>query len=231
MSDSKVNLDLRAVPETDQWDAFVKFFQDTEAGGAFQVQVNRDFSFLREGLQEHFLNCFEWWPLETGPVTWRVAVARRKEAGQAVTLCELYARDHRRMRGLLQRARGAVDAGDRQQAAAHFAEFQVGLLRHAAGEESLLFPVFKSSGLPGVEADLEGFVREHHEIISLVAGILDLLGSEERFDQPHLDEALRQLWRTVQVHESQEEKILLPLCDRMMTDSERAQAVKDAHNL
>lgn len=231
MSTDTSSLDLRGVAEGDQLGAFLAFHGELAPGEAATVTCGRDHGFLLAGLEQKAAGTFEWWPVESGPTLWRVVVARRKQDGEGLTIEDLFTRDHRRMREMLQESREAVGAGDRQLAASHFAEFRVGIERHVRGEERILFPIFRASGLKEVDSDLKELAREHREIGKQLEEILALFGSEERFDQPLLEESMKKLWATIQTHEDREERIFLPLCDRLLTDRERSEALGSARKL
>lgn len=224
-------LDLRGTGEDELGSRFLDFFAELEPGSAVQVSCDKDHSLLLQVLEKARAGEFEWWPLETGPVVWRVVVGRRKQTGKGLTVEELFAKDHRRMREILEESRKAVDAGDRQLAARHFADLSVGIARHVRGEERILFPIFHASGLKEVEKDLRELSHEHREILSLLDQILELFGAEERFDQPLVEETMRAMWTLMQTHEDREERIFLPLCDRLLTDSERERALGSAREL
>ena len=124
--------------------------------------------------------------------------------------------DHRRLDGLMDSTRQKVDSGDLKGAAAEFAQFREGLLRHIKIEEGLVFPDFEAATGLSRSGGPTGVMRyEHAEIIRL----LDLI--KELFDaaQPAAAEfgPLRaSLVALLTEHNMKEERILYPMTDRMV---------------
>jgi uncharacterized protein (DUF2249 family)/hemerythrin-like domain-containing protein len=221
-------LDLRRDPKQDLWTVLAARLDETPPGDAFELVSGQGVEALLATLQRDRPGRYEWWPLEVGPPVWRVLVARRTDDASPMGLYELFTRDHQRMRSLLERTRAAVEAGDRQAAARSFGELCHGLERHARSEENLLFPVFRDSRLRGSEQEIDELVREHREIARMLDEVLQVFSGEERFDQPRAVHTLELLWRRIQTHERKEEHVVLPLCERLLTERERARTVLEA---
>lgn len=225
MRDDVPRLDLRKDPAQDHWETLVLNIDETAPGEAFELLSGQPVQALLEQLQRDRAGRIEWWPLEVGPPLWRVLVGRRSDDEVPLGLFELFTRDHQRMRTLLEATRAAVEAGDRQAAAGAFAEFRHGLERHTAAEERLLFPIFRDSRVKDSPREIAELCKEHREIARMLEEVLHTFSGEERFDQPRADRALADLWRRIQLHERKEEDVVLPLCDRLLTDRERARTI------
>lgn len=217
-------LDLRQDPGLLAPEAFLARFDAWEDGTVHELVHREPFEDLLEVLDRERADRFDWWLLEEEPLR-RVLVARRAPGESAGALTRYFAADHERMRGLLEAAREAVATGGRQEVARSVDELRTGMARHVRAEEEVLFPLFEDLGDPRARELLRDLLGEHREIRRLSTEVAVLLGAEERYDQEAVGRALELLWRKVQAHEAREERLLLPLCDRLMAGAEKPDAL------
>jgi len=123
--------------------------------------------------------------------------------------------DHERLDGLMKDTRTLLGSGDAEGAAAFFKQFRKGLLRHIEIEEGLLFPAFESATGMQENGPTSVMRHEHTEIKRLLGLIEDL------FEGSHPDagefESLRSaLVALLHEHNQKEERILYPMCDRLI---------------
>jgi iron-sulfur cluster repair protein YtfE (RIC family) len=134
----------------------------------------------------------------------------------AQTVTDYLMNDHRRLDGLMETCRDLVEAADMKGAAATYAEFRQGLMRHIKIEEGLLFPEFEAATGLARNSGPTGVMRfEHAEIIRL----LDLI--KELFDgaapaATEFDSLRSALVALLHEHNGKEERILYPMTDRMV---------------
>jgi len=127
------------------------------------------------------------------------------------------AADHHRLGALLDRVGRALGGATPDDAIGRFDEFRGALSRHMRIEEELVFPCFdvrsRVSGGP------TAVLREEHRTIE---GAVESLARVLRAGESGLEEELGRLSQTIREHHDREERILYPMTDRMLTDSERA---------
>lgn len=146
-------LDVRALAPPARHPEVFKLFGSLREGESFVLVNDHDPKPLLYQFQAERAREFEWSPLETGPESWRVEIARRRPAPRGVA--EFLQADHRRLDSLFEQGR--------------FSEFRVGLDRHIRIEEEILFPVFdERAGMPGPTQVMR---HEHTEIRRLLPAL------------------------------------------------------------
>lgn len=111
-------------------------------------------------------------------------------------------------------------SNDYQRAKEFFKKFKVGLQRHIAWEEEVLFPVFEEkTGLRG-RGPTEVMRQEHRSIESA----LEHLHEKVRFEDPNSAAEETRLLNLLREHNVKEEMILYPAVDEM-TSAEEQQKV------
>lgn len=188
-------------------DAFAQL--GTDAG--LELVADHGLDALREHLESIHPEDHEWWPLESRGGRPRALVARRAETAAPLRLMGYFCADHRGLRSQLSEARGAVEAGDRQEAARALHALETGLVAHWRAEEELLFPLLTAADpLHGSET-VARLRQEHQRFAERLNEMAEVLGSEERFDQPRLANALTEFWKATVDHEELEEQAVHPL--------------------
>lgn len=145
----------------------------------------------------------------------------RKPMGETEdSLTDFYERDHDRLDGLFSLFR-RLKGSDFAKAREFFKEFMLGLHRHIAWEENILFPIFeKKSGLVGVGPTL--VMRREHELIK--ESLEDLYTKVQKGDvQGDADE--KRLLEVLSQHNMKEERILYPAIDGMLESCERVEVL------
>ncbi len=179
-------------------------------GTPCEVLAGESLDPVRQALGSRMSGALEWWTLEDGPYLFRAMVARRRASDGPATLVGMFKADHGRMRRIQVEARKGLETGDRQLAAHALAELRVGLARHAAGEEAVMFPAFQATGAPGAAQTVATLVGEHQRIREALARVVECLGCEERFDQPEAVRRFDALTSLLQAHEDREERLVMP---------------------
>ncbi len=132
------------------------------------------------------------------------------------TISHYYAADHDRLDELFGRFQSSKQS-DRTVARHLFAEFKVGLERHIAWEEDLLFPLFEAhTGMhaAGPTAVMRDEHRQIKHFLALIDGKLQQADGATDDDEAGLLEILA-------AHNSKEEYILYPAIDQQLSVSER----------
>jgi hemerythrin-like domain-containing protein len=101
-----------------------------------------------------------------------------------------------------------------------FHQFKLGLQRHIAWEEEVLFPLFEQkTGMVQV-GPIPVMRREHRHI----RAYLDAVDAKLRNDDPSSENEEWGLLAALAVHNEKEEKVLYPTLDRLLSDAEKAEA-------
>jgi uncharacterized protein (DUF2249 family) len=173
-------------------------------------------------LQQQRPGQFEWSPLEQGPEIFRIEVTKREAAAATLRgVNEALSWDHDRLDALEAEAFAARRAGEHERAVAAYHLFALGLRRHIAFEEALLFPEFEARTGFGTDQGPTAVMRaEHRQIESLVGEI------ELAIDDPTAStEGLRQrLHDILGGHNFKEEQVVYPGTDRRL-EAEEADAL------
>ena len=117
------------VPET---------FDRLGTGDKLEIQMRREPSRLFAELRYRYSSGFYWWPLERGPVIWRVMLDKPTPAGQS-TITGMMKADHRRLYELWGDAVCAVARRWIDCIPRRLGELSIGLGRHFDIEETILF--------------------------------------------------------------------------------------------
>jgi iron-sulfur cluster repair protein YtfE (RIC family) len=137
-----------------------------------------------------------------------------------VTVTEYMSGDHQEIDALRDAAVRALQGGDREAAAVHFAAYTRRLERHIRLEEELLFPLFEVR--TGISGGPTGVLREEHDELQRVVGEA---AEAARVGGLGFAEALDALAKTVDEHCVREERVLFPMLDRQLLPNERAALV------
>ncbi|MDP3980333.1 MAG: hemerythrin domain-containing protein [Chlamydiota bacterium] len=138
----------------------------------------------------------------------------------ATTLFNLLHSDHCRLDDLLL-AYQESKSKDFDKAYSFFMEFRKALLRHFAGEEEILFPAYDTIICDASDETTSILKSEHRQMLDLLNCIYEKLQKrdintvleEERLICLHHDHAL------------EEDKIMYPVMDQLLTDQERESVV------
>jgi uncharacterized protein (DUF2249 family) len=136
-------------------------FDSLPPGGSLEIVARRKPGRLFFELQRHYgLNCY-WWPLERGPVLWRVMLAK-PALGVQPTVTSMMGADHRRLNQLWNELETDVELCRMEFIRHHVGELSLGSRRYIDIEEVLLFPLLEAqTRANGATATMRS---EHHQI-------------------------------------------------------------------
>jgi uncharacterized protein (DUF2249 family) len=210
------------LPAAERMLALLREFDALAPGQGFELHSDHPQKPALARLTSERKGLFEWSPLEEGPERWRTLVTRRPVSGLLREVAEALGWDHDRLDELERQAFAAREASDHARAARLFAEFALGLRRHIAFEEHLLFPVFEArSGLPSGGGPTRVMRGEHREIEQMLQDLAD------RFRNGSCSLAgPRAVFHAVlRDHNSKEESVLYPITDRLLSPEERDELI------
>jgi len=116
---------------------------------------------------------------------------------------------------------------DYRKAGEFFKEFKLGLQRHIAWEEEILFPVFEEkTGLKN-GGPTHVMRLEHRQIKSH----LEAIHEKVKQNDPGSDSEEQLLLQTLLIHNQKEERILYPAIDSALDESERTKIYRKMDNL
>jgi uncharacterized protein (DUF2249 family) len=211
-------IDVRELESSEGHGRILEAFAALAPGGSVVVVGSREPVGLLRRLQAERKGLFEWSPLETGPSSFRVEIARRAaKADSRREISEALAWDHDRLEALQEKAFALFSRDAIEEAQAAWAEFSVGLRRHIRFEEELLFPTFEQKlGMPAAHGPTAVMRAEHREIERLIG----LVGSALAGDGDAF--ALRdELIAVLGAHNMKEEHVIYPGTDRGLDAEER----------
>ncbi|GMR04947.1 MAG: hypothetical protein BMS9Abin23_0869 [Thermodesulfobacteriota bacterium] len=221
-------LDVREMTPPERHPAIFKTFTDLGPGESFILVNDHDPKPLLYQFQNEHDGEFEWWPLEQGPEAWRISIVKRKTVETERTITDYMQEDHRRLDGIFNAFKEAFKEGRWDDAAAAFKEFNLGLRRHIAAEEEVLFPAFEEK--TGMHESGPTFVMkmEHTEIKELMDRIT---AATDAKDLEKVSESTDALINFLVDHNMKEEHILYPESDSFLDDRERKDYIKKAQTL
>lgn len=221
-------LDVRAMQPKDRHSKIFGTFKELKPGESFILVNDHEPKPLLYQFQAEHHGEFDWWPLETGPQVWRVAIAKREINDPKRTVTEYLQTDHKRLDRIFNRFSNAVKENRWGEASKDFREFRVGLKRHIRAEEDILFPVFENkTGM--YEGGPTAVMRmEHKDIQELLDMILSLTDAKDSSQTPSASNSLVSLLTD---HNMKEEHILYPESDEFLSEAERSEVVKKAQLL
>lgn len=221
-------LDVREMAPKDRHPRIFDAFKALGPGDAFILINDHEPRPLLYQFQAEHDGEFEWWPLEQGPLAWRVVVAKRETPGTHRTLTDFFQTDHRRLDAIFDRFKDAIRVKKFEAAASAFREFRLGLTRHIRAEEEILFPVFEDkTGMH--DAGPTAVMRmDHKDIKELMDKIVNAADAK---DEKTATDSAQAIFNILSDHNMKEEHILYPETDSFLSDAERAQVIKKAQTL
>jgi iron-sulfur cluster repair protein YtfE (RIC family) len=143
-------------------------------------------------------------------------------------LAAVFTEDHLRLDEILRDAVGALLTLELARAAECFSRFSEEIRAHIAAEDSAIFPPFEArSGLFSAEPTVV-MRREHALIDAALERIGELIAAAN--SAAALAE-IKELGVLLRDHTRREERILYSLCDRLLSDAERARAMEELQKL
>jgi uncharacterized protein (DUF2249 family) len=194
-------------------------FDSLPPGGSPEIVAHRKPGQLFFELQHHYGLNFYWWPLERGPVLWRVMLAK-PALGVKPTVASMMNADHGHLDQLWDELETAVELS-------HFAcirrcvdELSLGSRRYIGIEESLLFPLLEAQ--TGAHRATTRMRSEHRQIENALDRFDELRRITDRATilQSHEQEVqMRELFES---HCHKEEATLYPAMDIAFNPEEKS---------
>lgn len=210
------------LPPGERLPALLRTFDALGPGESFEVRSGHAPTHALAHLTKERAGLFEWSPLEAGPEVWRTEITRRVASETKRRVTEALEWDHDRLDALQSEAFAARAAGDLALATRRFHEFAVGLRRHIAFEEALLFPAFERlAGVTAQEGPTAVMRSEHREIEQRLH---DMECRFTRTEDP-MTGARAAFHEIMHEHNVKEEQVLYPATDRLLGEDERDELV------
>jgi len=218
-------LDVREMVPKDRHSKIFGTFKELKPGESFVLINDHEPKPLLYQFQAEHHGEFNWWPLETGPQVWRVAIAKREVNDSKRTVTEYLQTDHKRLDNIFNKFLEDVKDKNWDKASKDFREFRIGLKRHIRAEEDILFPVFEQKTGMHEGGPTAVMRMEHKEIQELLDKILSATDSKDSAQIPNTTNALVNILTD---HNMKEEHILYPESDEFLSEAERSEVVKKA---
>ncbi len=221
-------LDVRPLTPPERHPGIFNSFKGLAPGDSFVLVNDHDPRPLLYQFQNEFDGEFEWWPLERGPVAWRVRIVKRRTKAVERDVTDYMQEDHRRLDTIFNDFQEAFKEERWDEALDAFKEFDMGLRRHIQGEEEVLFPLFEEkTGM--IDAGPTFVMRmEHTDIRDFLEKIMNATKAKDR---EAAAEATDMLTNTLADHNMKEEQILYPESDSFLSAEERKEFIKKAQVL
>jgi uncharacterized protein (DUF2249 family) len=185
-------------------------FDSLPPGGSLEIVARRKPGQLFFELHHHYRFDFYWWPLERGPLLWRVVLAK-PAFGAKPTVATMMGADHGHLNQLWDELETAVELSRFGCIRRCVDELSLGSRRYIGIEEALLFPLLEAqTGLHRATARM----RSEHREIERALDRFDELGritDRATILQSHEQEVqMRELFES---HCHKEEATLYPAMD------------------
>lgn len=118
-------------------------FERLSPGDSLEIVTKRREGQLVADLQARYGTGFYWWPLERGPVVWRVILAK-PALNAPETVAAMMGADHLRLCGLWGLPERAAELCQIDRVHRRSAELSLGLRRYIDIEEAILFPLLEA---------------------------------------------------------------------------------------
>lgn len=202
----------------------LKAFQCIAAGCCYEISTRRRLALLFCELRDRFGAGFYWWPLECGPLVWRVMLAKPAQGAQQ-TVATVMSADHHRLHKLWCESESAVELCQIETVHRRLGELSLGLRRHIDIEEVVLFPLLEAQTRRD-DGKLTAAMRSQHREIAHLLDQFDKLrltkdcdSIRQAFDQPAEPMA------AFRNHCCEEEAVLYPLMDKVFSRVEERELV------
>ncbi|MGC1678462.1 MAG: hemerythrin domain-containing protein [Candidatus Binataceae bacterium] len=194
-------------------------FEGIAAGGSFEISARRRLTLLFCELRDRFGAGFYWWPLERGPLVWRVMLAKPAQGAQP-TVATVMSADHHRLHKLWCEFESAVELCQIETVHRRLSELSLGLRRYIDIEEVVLFPLLEAQTRRD-DGNLTAAMRSQHREIAHLLDQFDKLRLTkdcasilQAFDQPVEPMAI------FRNHYRNEEAVLYPLMEKVFSPVE-----------
>ncbi len=194
-------------------------FERLSPGDSLEIVTTEPVGKLVADLQARYGTGLYWWPLERGPLEWRVILAKPALEAPA-TVAAVMSADHLRLRQLWAELERAVKLCEIDRVHRRAAELSLGLRRYIDIEEGILFPVLEGQTQMSVVGRTEQMRTEHRQIRCIVGELEKLRTTThcaailEVFDRPVEPIAL------FEQHCRREEAALYPIMNAVFDHAE-----------
>ena len=195
-------------------------FERLSPGESFEIHAKQPADKLVGKLKARQKTRFYWWPLERGPLAWRVILAK-PALGAPASVAAAMGADRLRLSVLWAQFERAVELCQLDLVHSRSAELSLGLQRYIDIEESILFPVLEGQTKMNMAGQTDQMRTEHREIWRIVNDLdklrttTDCAAVLEMFDRPV------EPMTVFQQHCSREEATLYPLMDMLFNSAEK----------
>jgi uncharacterized protein (DUF2249 family) len=194
-------------------------FERLAPGDCLEVAARRQLGPCFFELQNYYGGHFYWWPLERGPLVWRVMLAKPTHGAQR-TVASVMGADQHRLHELWREFEFAVELCQIDTVHRRLGELSLGLRRYIDIEEAVLFPLLEAQMEMDGGSPTVAMRSEHREIERMVDQLdehrlmRDCATILQSFDQPVEPMAL------FRSHSYKEEAVLYTFMDKVFSHAE-----------
>jgi uncharacterized protein (DUF2249 family) len=196
-------------------------FDSLPPGGSFEIIVRRKPGPFFFELQHHYALNFYWWPLERGPVLWRVMLAK-PALGVRPTVSTMMSADHEHLNQLWDELGTAVELSHIGSIHRCVDELSLGSRRYIDIEEALLFPLLEAQTAVKGKASTAAMRSEHRQIERALDQFDKLRRITNYTEVLHSYEQDIQMAELFETHCRREEGILYPIMDIAFNPAEKS---------
>jgi uncharacterized protein (DUF2249 family) len=148
-------------------------FERLSPGDRLEIVANQRQGQLVAELQARYGTRFYWWPLQRGPLAWRMALAKPALDAPA-TVAAMMGADHLRLCRLWDELERAAELRQIDRVRRRSADLSLGLRRYIDIEEAVLFPLLEAqtqmsaasatAPMPAEHAGIERILHELHKL-------------------------------------------------------------------
>jgi uncharacterized protein (DUF2249 family) len=194
-------------------------FDSLQPAGSLEIVARRKPGQLFFELQHHYGLDFYWWPLERGPGSWRVVLAK-PALGVKPTVASMMSADHGHLDQLWDKLGTAVELSHFRCIRRCVDELSLGSRRYIGIEESLLFPLLEAQ--TGARRATARMRSEHRQIERALDRFDELCRITDRATILQSHEQELQMRELFESHCHKEEATLYPAMDIAFNPEEKS---------
>jgi uncharacterized protein (DUF2249 family) len=197
----------------------LRAFDSLPPGGSLEIIARRKPGQLFFELQHRYGLNFYWWPLERGPILWRVMLTK-PALGVKPTVASMMSADHEHLDQLWDKLETAVELSHLGCIRRCVEELSLGSRRYIAIEESLLFPLLEAQ--TGASRATARMRSEHYQIERALDEFDELRRITDRATMLQSHEQELQMRELFESHCHKEEATLYPAMDIAFDPAEKS---------
>ncbi len=214
-------IDLQDLPESTRNARALEAYDRISVGDALEIVSTQRPGHLFGEFRARYGSGFYWWPLENRSDVWRVMVAKPAPE-RATSVAGVMGADRHRLDDLWRDFVRGVGTRRFDGLSRCLGELALGLHRHIAIEEAMLFPLLEAQNQMKLVGPTIAMRKEHRRIEAMLDRLSRLVATPQRAAilqgfGDELDEPSALLAN----HHSKEEALLYPLIDRIFDPVER----------